>query len=544
MLLLRAGVTMLVALIFLAVLREAALGGQESQVAHISADFSQVRARVNQRFLSVAIDSNLATEDMKFMQLLRSQKLRTLTQALSPAFLRFGGTKQDIMVFSPDEAPLDTPDFQRGGPSAGAARLCDGMVLPADLEERLKQDWPQQQLLLQEEETVSSYGKIKFSGDAMDMLYSFANCSGFDLIFGLNAALRTKTNSWDSRNAETLLAYCEQKGYNMSWELGNEPNSYEKKFGIRLDGHQLGQDFMHLRRILQASRLYRDASLYGPDISQPRGYRLTLLEKFLKSGAEAINVCTWHHYYVNGRETSRKDFLDPVVLDSLMAKTNEVLQIVDRVSPGKRVWLGETSSAYGGGAVGLSDTFLAGFMWLDKLGLAAKQGLDVVIRQALIGAGTYHLVDNNLDPVPDYWLSVLYKRLVGSEVLDAAFSSGDRDGRLRVYLHCTRRDRPDFRSGSVTLFALNLDEAMVQLALPHHVANSSAQAFVLEAGVSDPGDLQSRWVRLNGEVLKMVNDTTLPPLRGTTLPPGKPLRLPGFSFAFWVLQDAGAPACS
>lgn len=78
MLLLRAGVTMLVALIFLAVLREAALGGQESQVVHITADFSRARARVNQRFLSVAIDSNLATEDMKFMQLLRSVVLRYL----------------------------------------------------------------------------------------------------------------------------------------------------------------------------------------------------------------------------------------------------------------------------------------------------------------------------------------------------------------------------------------------------------------------------------------------------------------------------------
>lgn len=38
--------------------------------------------------------------------------------------------------------------------------------------------------------------------------------------------------------------------------------------------------------------------------------------------------------------------------------------------------------------------------WLDKLGLAARVGLDVVMRQVLIGAGSYHLVDNNLDPLP------------------------------------------------------------------------------------------------------------------------------------------------
>lgn len=45
--------------------------------------------------------------------------------------------------------------------------------------------------------------------------------------------------------------------------------------------------------------------------------------------------------------------------------------------------------------------------WLDKLGLAATLGLDVVMRQVLIGAGSYHLVDNNLDPLPVRFLWLL-----------------------------------------------------------------------------------------------------------------------------------------
>ena len=64
-------------------------------------------------------------------------------------------------------------------------------------------------------------GNIFLSGSSMDMLYTFANCSGLDLIFGLNALLRTRDLHWDSSNAQLLLDYCASKNYNISWELGN-----------------------------------------------------------------------------------------------------------------------------------------------------------------------------------------------------------------------------------------------------------------------------------------------------------------------------------
>ena len=42
-----------------------------------------------------------------------------------------------------------------------------------------------------------------------------------------------------------------------------------------------------------------------------------------------------------------------------------VPQIVEKIRPHKKVWLGETSSAFGGGAPSLSNTFAAGFMWVS-----------------------------------------------------------------------------------------------------------------------------------------------------------------------------------
>lgn len=60
----------------------------------------------------------------------------------------------------------------------------------------------------------------------IDLLHAFTNCSGLDLVFGLNALLRTANNTWNSSNARLLLQYCEAQRYDMSWELGNGANPH------------------------------------------------------------------------------------------------------------------------------------------------------------------------------------------------------------------------------------------------------------------------------------------------------------------------------
>lgn len=44
-----------------------------------------------------------------------------------------------------------------------------------------------------------------------------------------------------------------------------------------MDGHQLGEDFTVLRKILSDSRFYRHARLYGPDVGQPQDHRTDIL---------------------------------------------------------------------------------------------------------------------------------------------------------------------------------------------------------------------------------------------------------------------------
>ncbi|XP_041042096.1 heparanase isoform X2 [Carcharodon carcharias] len=471
---------------------------------------------------------------------LRSQKLITLARGLSPGYLRFGGTGADFILFEPNDHSFLSQEYGWKYPNTQGDCL---NTIPFEKEEYLTYLLALQAPIILKEEFQQDFKNITISERSVDILHGFANCAGLHLIFGLNALLR-KNHAWDSSNAQKLLQYCASRDYNMSWELGNEPNSFRKKAHIKIRGTQLGEDFEHLYSLLHTFRIFNHTGLYGPDIGQPgKRATVTLLKGFLKTGGKVLDAVTWHHYYVNGRNASLKDFLSPQVLDSLVLKINQIFEVASKIVPDKKVWLGETSSAFGGGAPDLSDKYVAGFMWLDKLGLSAKLGIDVVIRQALFGAGFYQLVDRTLDPLPDYWLSLIYKKLVSTKVLNVSAVHRDAasNGTLRVYMHCTNPNSQIYQKGSVTMFALNLSDQDKRILLCCSLFNKTVQ-FLLQPGDSEEG-LYSQSVQLNGELLKMVDRKTLPTIKGKALQPGSPIILPAHSYAFYVVQDAKAPAC-
>jgi len=66
---------------------------------------------------------------------------------------------------------------------------------------------------------------------------------------------------------------------------------------------------------------------------------------------------------MNGKTAQLEDMMSVDVLDSLV---EQLTNLQDAVAAAGRtynpLWLGETSSCYGGGAPGLSDSYVAGFM--------------------------------------------------------------------------------------------------------------------------------------------------------------------------------------
>ncbi|KAM4053442.1 heparanase [Anomaloglossus baeobatrachus] len=497
------------------------------------------RPPLNPRFLSVTIDASLASEP-KYIAFLGSQKLITLTRGLSPAFVRFGGTKSDFLFFDP--TPNASVEENITWKLPIKQDVCYRSQVPSAVQQKLWSQWPVQEQAILKEAFSETYKNATITKHTIDLLYRFANCSGLHLIFGLNALLRKNRNhQWNSSNAKLLIDYCDSKKYDLSWELGNEPNSFKKKSGLYVDGSQLGKDFITLHDLLGKYSRYRTSGLFGPDIGQPKKASQKMLKSFLKSGGKVINSVTWHHYYVDGRTASMEDFVSTDILDTLSAEIKMVLRIVNETVPGKLVWLGETSSAYGGGCPGLSNTYIDGFMWLDKLGISAKLGIDVVMRQALFGAGSYNLVDSDFEPLPDYWLSLVFRNLVGSIVLSASFKSKNVNvENIRVYLHCTNINNPKYKVGDVTLFAMNLNNYSEEMHLPSFLSGKIVDEYLLLPGEKG---LLSTTVLLNGQVLKMVDEKTLPDLNGKPLDPGAPLILPSMSFGFFVVKSAMATAC-
>jgi heparanase 1 len=473
-------------------------------------------ATIDERFLAVAVDTAQVVGAPFWAPLdagaetnqlpgppydFTRPKLRRLAAALSPAYLRIGGTTADKVYYDMSDTPVASA--------------------------------PQPYL----------YVMTRAQWDAVN---DFATATGMRVLFTINAGPgpRDASLAWKPDNAQTLLAYTASKGYAVAlWELGNEVNAFPLAHGLsfKITPDQFAQDVVAAKSLIATTTpgvpLGAPSSAYWPVI----GEVIPFYAAFMDAGGGPLDVVTWHYYPTQSDRcpiaTRRADaalMFDPATLDEIdtwAAQTEDAAQ-------GRPVWLGETGNAQCGGQPGVSDTFVAGFWWLDEMARVARRGQPVIVRQTLSGSD-YGLIDDaTLSPRPDYWTSVLWRMLVGTRVLDA--SSGG-DPLLRIYAHCTRSGAPDQASGSVTLIVVNIDPVNgVELDLDA-LGGDQADVYALSTD-----DFSSTTVALNGTTLVEGSDGTLPALPPATVTRnGGALRatFPPASYGFVVLPGAAAPAC-
>ena len=72
--------------------------------------------------------------------------------------------------------------------------------------------------------------------------------------------------------------------------------------------------------------------------------------------------------------------------------------------------IAESGSSYGGGAFDLSDRFVGSFLYIDKLGVSARDGADVVARHSMY-KNRYALLDPDYNPNPVSSFGNAYNRV-------------------------------------------------------------------------------------------------------------------------------------
>uniref|UniRef100_A0A3Q3GP64 Heparanase 2 n=1 Tax=Labrus bergylta TaxID=56723 RepID=A0A3Q3GP64_9LABR len=499
---------------------------------------------LNENFLSLQLDPSIIKDG--WLDFLSSKRLVTLARGLSPAFLRFGGKRTDYLQFNNHKnlAKFRGPgpdyylknyedDIVRSDIALDKQKGCKVANHPDIMLELQREKAATTQLVLLKEQLSNIYSNITITARSLDKLYNFADCAGLHLIFGLNALHRNPDNSWNTSSTLSLLKYGAGKKYNISWELGNEPNAYRSMVGRAVNSTQLAQDYTKLRTLLQSVRYYHRAHLYGPNAGRPRKN-------------DAYTPVT---YYMDGRVNKVEDFLKTRLLDTLTEQITKVTKVVNTHTPGKKVWLGGLGPAWAGGVSNLSDTYAAGFLWVNTLGMAALQGIDVVLRHSFFDYGYTHLVDQQFNPLPDYWFSLVFKRLVGPRVLAvrvAGLQRKPQPGRvirdkLRIYAHCTSYYNHNYVRGSITIYIINLHRSRKKIKLAGTLRNNTVHQYLLQP--FGPDGLRAKYVQLNGEKLLMMDNETFPELKPKTLRAGRTIAMPPMTIGFYVVKNINAYAC-
>ena len=198
--------------------------------------------------------------------------------------------------------------------------------------------------------------------------------------------------------------------------------------------------------------------------------------------------------------------------------------IRDKYMADKPIWLTETGEAACGGDQ-FAGQFIDTFRFLNQLGTLAQKGVKVVMHNTL-AASDYGLLDEEtLEPRPNFWAALLWKRTMGDVVLDPGFA---KNPSVRIFAHCSKGGR-----GGVALMALNTDREQDQMLL----LPLSAERITLTAP-----DLTSTETMLNGREIRAEPDGSVAPFKADDVREG-PIRLAPSSVTFLTIPAANNKGC-
>ena len=430
---------------------------------------------------------------------LTQRRLRILTAALGPAYVRVSGTWANSTYFpESDQAPKSAPQGFNG-------------VLT-------RQQWK---------------GLVDFA-NAVD--------AGIVTSFATSAGTRDTVGIWTPAQAKRLVDYTTSIGGRIAAaEYMNEPTLAAMGGApAGYDAASYGRDFKLFRAF--AKQAAPEMLILGPGAVGETtgdwgvGYGIAGVLKtgdLLAAAGPGVDAFSYHHY---GASSIRCAAIGPqtqttaaaALSEEWLARTDQTLAwyraLRDKFEPGKPFWNTETADAACGGNP-WAGTFLDTFRYLDQLGRLAKQEVRVIAHNTLVASDYGFLEQQRFAPKPNYWAALLWRRLMGSTVLESGVAT---QMGLHVYAQCLRGT-----PGGVAVLAINNDRSAPRtLRVP-----VAGERYTLSSNT-----LQSKSVQLNGAELKFNTNDELPRLTGVQVASGD-IALPASTITFLALPEAGNGAC-
>jgi hypothetical protein len=430
---------------------------------------------------------------------LSDPKLRKLAAALGPAYVRVSGTWANSTYFHDSDAPAPEK------PPQGF-----GVVLT-------RKQWK---------------GVLDFSKAVDAQLISS---------FAVSTGVRDSSGVWTPVEAKKILAFTRANGGNIAAaEMFNEPtfasiSDVPKNYDAQAYGRDYKAFHAYISKAAPKMTILGPGSIGEPGFASALPIGLTMLKTtdlLNAAGTDGLDGFSYHFYGGPSRRCQKlseptKDNIDTALTDDWLSRTLRdeefYSRLRDQYLPGEPLWLTETGEAACGGDP-WAPTFIDTFRYLNQLGALARRNVQVVIHNTLASSDYALLDEDNFDPRPNYWAALLWRRLMGTTVLDAGVSQPP----LYLYAHCLRN-----HPGGVALLAINADRNN-----PHSVSLPlTSERYVL---ASD--NLTSTQVSLNGVDLDLDNKGNLPTLTGTPTPAGQFAFAPA-TISFFAVEKANNPVC-
>lgn len=357
--------------------------------------------------------------------------------------------------------------------------------------------------------------------------------------FATSVGTRDAQGAWTPKEASLWLAYTKSVGGQVAAaEFMNEPTyaamgGAPKGYSAADYGRDIALFGPWLKQNSPATIFLGPGSVGEGPFAMAIGGGMLNTADLLKATGPVFDVFSYHLYAAASQrcaslgaqsQTTASAALSPDWLSRPEKIDAFYAGLRDRFEPGKPLWITETADAACGGNPWAS-TFLDTFRYLVEHASLARRGVKVIMHNTLASSDYGLLDENTYSPRPNYWATLLWRKLMGTTVLDPRISATPN---VYVYAQCLQK-----HPGGVALLVINANPRRTfELTL-----QTQAQRYTLAAK-----QLQDTAVQLNGRTLQVDSQGDLPQLKGEPTGAGH-LSFAPVSITFLSVANANNSAC-